>query len=144
MNMKERVEEFRKAFDASDDPELWRKLVAEETEEVGEAIEHLLKEIADLYYVTAGYMNVTGEQSVDVKAKELIGAMTNELACRFEYMIPEEVLKAVFEEVHRSNMSKLGKDGKPIRREDGKILKGPNYSPADIKKVLKEFDNASD
>ena len=29
--------------------------------------------------------------------------------------------------VHRSNMSKLGEDGKPIRREDGKILKGPNY-----------------
>ena len=31
--------------------------------------------------------------------------------------------------VHRSNMSKLGEDGKPIRREDGKILKGPNYKP---------------
>jgi len=29
--------------------------------------------------------------------------------------------------VHASNMSKLGEDGKPIRREDGKILKGPNY-----------------
>jgi predicted HAD superfamily Cof-like phosphohydrolase len=29
--------------------------------------------------------------------------------------------------VHQSNMSKLGEDGKPIRREDGKILKGPNY-----------------
>ena len=31
--------------------------------------------------------------------------------------------------VHKSNMSKLGLDGKPIRREDGKILKGPNYQP---------------
>lgn len=39
-------------------------------------------------------------------------------------------------EVHRSNMSKLGEDGKPIRREDGKSLKGPNYSPPDIAKVL--------
>jgi len=31
--------------------------------------------------------------------------------------------------VHVSNMSKLGPDGKPIRREDGKVLKGPNYQP---------------
>lgn len=39
-------------------------------------------------------------------------------------------------EVHRSNMSKLGADGKPIYREDGKILKGPNYTPPDLRKVL--------
>ena len=41
-------------------------------------------------------------------------------------------LEQVFEEVHKSNMSKLGEDGKPILREDGKILKGPNYKAADI------------
>ena len=41
-----------------------------------------------------------------------------------------------FEEVHRSNMSKLGHDGKPIRRADGKVLKGPNYSPPDLAKLL--------
>ena len=41
-----------------------------------------------------------------------------------------------FEEVHSSNMSKLGKDGRPIYREDGKVLKGPNYRPANLKKVL--------
>lgn len=34
---------------------------------------------------------------------------------------------AALEEVHRSNLSKLGEDGKPIRRADGKVLKGPNY-----------------
>lgn len=39
-------------------------------------------------------------------------------------------------EIHRSNMSKLDKDGLPIYREDGKVLKGPNYSPPDIEKVL--------
>jgi len=43
---------------------------------------------------------------------------------------------AVFREVHRSNMSKLGTDGKPVRREDGKVLKGPNYSPADLTRVF--------
>lgn len=37
-------------------------------------------------------------------------------------------LDGAFREVHRSNMSKLGPDGKPIKREDGKILKGPNFT----------------
>ena len=36
-------------------------------------------------------------------------------------------IQSAFNRVHASNMSKLGEDGKPIRREDGKILKGPNY-----------------
>jgi len=36
-------------------------------------------------------------------------------------------LDACFDHVHASNMSKLGEDGKPIYREDGKVLKGPNY-----------------
>src|SRR5678815_590843 len=40
-------------------------------------------------------------------------------------------------EIWRSNMSKLGADGKPIVREDGKILKGPNYFPPNIEGVLK-------
>lgn len=39
---------------------------------------------------------------------------------------------AIFAEVHRSNMSKLGADGNPVRRSDGKVLKGPNYSEADL------------
>jgi hypothetical protein len=39
--------------------------------------------------------------------------------------------------VQRSNMSKLGADGLPIYREDGKVLKGPNFSPPDIAKVLR-------
>ena len=34
--------------------------------------------------------------------------------------------------VHESNMSKLDEDGKPIYREDGKVLKGPNYKPPDL------------
>tara|TARA_R110000737_G_scaffold239048_1_gene251076 strand:- start:1364 stop:1783 length:420 start_codon:yes stop_codon:yes gene_type:complete len=46
------------------------------------------------------------------------------------------IIKDVFDEVHRSNMSKLGEDGKPIYREDGKVLKGPNYSPPNIGKFL--------
>ena len=41
-----------------------------------------------------------------------------------------------FKEVQRSNMSKLGEDGKPIYREDGKVMKGPNYSVPNLKNVL--------
>jgi predicted HAD superfamily Cof-like phosphohydrolase len=47
-------------------------------------------------------------------------------------------IDAVVEAIHRSNLSKLGADGKPIYREDGKVLKGPNYTTptADIKFIL--------
>ena len=45
-------------------------------------------------------------------------------------------ISEVFEEIQRSNMSKLGLDGKPIYREDGKVMKGPNYFKPDIAKIL--------
>ena len=45
-------------------------------------------------------------------------------------------LDKTFAEVHRSNMSKLGEDGKPVRRADGKVLKGPNYSPPDLTFIM--------
>jgi predicted HAD superfamily Cof-like phosphohydrolase len=45
-------------------------------------------------------------------------------------------LDKCFEEVHSSNMSKLGEDGKPIYREDGKVLKGPKYFAPDLTKYV--------
>jgi len=45
-------------------------------------------------------------------------------------------IEEVFNEIQRSNMSKLGADGKPIYREDGKVLKGPNYFKPDIAAIL--------
>lgn len=45
-------------------------------------------------------------------------------------------IEEVFEEIQRSNMSKLGNDGQPIYREDGKVLKGPNYFKPNIKSIL--------
>ena len=47
-------------------------------------------------------------------------------------------IQEVFEEIQRSNMSKLGEDGKPIYREDGKVLKGPNYFKPNIKDILEK------
>tara|TARA_R110002020_G_scaffold37072_6_gene111824 strand:+ start:900 stop:1223 length:324 start_codon:yes stop_codon:yes gene_type:complete len=45
-------------------------------------------------------------------------------------------IEEVFEEIQRSNMSKLDVDGKPIYREDGKVLKGPNYFRPNIGQIL--------
>jgi predicted HAD superfamily Cof-like phosphohydrolase len=45
-------------------------------------------------------------------------------------------IEAVFDEIQRSNMSKLNLDGKPIYREDGKVMKGPNYFKPDFSKII--------
>ena len=70
-------------------------------------IAEALKELADLVYVCYQYA-------------ENMGWLLDEALNR----------------VHLSNMSKLGEDGKPIYREDGKVLKGPNYKPPDLSDLL--------
>lgn len=45
-------------------------------------------------------------------------------------------IQEVFNEIQRSNMSKLGPDGKPIYREDGKVLKGPNYCKPNLEAIV--------
>ena len=67
----------------------------------------LLKELCDLQYVLSGF------------------------AVTFGLPFDE-----AFERVHESNMSKLGPDGKPIYREDGKVLKGPNYKKPDLSDLV--------
>ena len=48
----------------------------------------------------------------------------------------QDIIEDVFDEIQRSNMSKLGDDGEPIFREDGKVLKGPNYFKPNFKKFF--------
>lgn len=82
------------------------RLIAEEFDEFSDDScprEESLKELADLIYVCYGY------------------------AATFGWNLDEAVKR-----VHESNMSKLGDDGKPIYREDGKVLKGPNYKKPDL------------
>tara|TARA_B100001121_G_C18341369_1_gene458079 strand:+ start:235 stop:624 length:390 start_codon:yes stop_codon:yes gene_type:complete len=50
----------------------------------------------------------------------------------------QDKIVEVFDEIQRSNMSKLSADGKPVIREDGKILKGPNYFRPNIKSILEK------
>lgn len=114
------VTEFREAFSLpirgfpqpfEADLELHKKLIAEETAEFLQAVNEkdpveILDALADLAYVVQGCA----------------------LDCGFD-------LDAAFTEVHRSNMSKLMPDGSVHRREDGKVLKGPNFSPPDLRKL---------
>ena len=46
-------------------------------------------------------------------------------------------IEEVFDEIQRSNMSKLGEDGQPIYREDGKVMKGPNYFKPNFEEILR-------
>ena len=87
-------------------------LIAEEFIEFKDAVdnepyENELKELADLVYVCFQY------------------------AENMEWDLEEAL-----DRVHKSNMSKLGLDGKPIRRADGKVLKGPNYQPPVMKDLI--------
>lgn len=79
---------------------------------------------------------VVGEEENDIV--QIADALTDMLYIIFgtaeAYGI---VLEETFDEVHRSNLTKLDAEGNPIFREDGKVLKGENYQPPDIKKVLK-------
>lgn len=118
------VYEFHKAFNhpIQTEPrwpegircELRQNLVAEEADEFFKAVDErnmteTADAICDLMYVILG------------------AALEFGLGSRLELM---------FDEVHRSNMSKLGEGGKPVYREDGKSLKGPNFSPPDLKTIL--------
>jgi len=89
-----------------------RDLIAEEYKEFiaafeTEPYENELKELADLVYVCFQY------------------------AENMEWDLEEAL-----DRVHKSNMSKLGLDGKPIRRADGKVLKGPNYQPPHLNDLV--------
>ena len=95
-----------------------RNLIVEELKEFLEAEQMLfrsnpqfshncLKELADLVYVCYQYAANLGWD-----------------------------LDEAMDRVHKSNMSKLGEDGNPIYREDGKVLKGPNYQPPDLSDLV--------
>lgn len=78
-------------------------------------------------------------EDVDKRAKELADI----LYTVFGTIITEglqDVIERVFDEVHEGNMSKLGNDGKPVKRADGKVLKGPNYKEPNLSWIVKYYD----
>ena len=92
--------------------ELRLELIQEELDELAQAIEdrdmvQIADALTDLLYVVYGAGHAFG---ID--------------------------LDECFQEVHSSNMSKLGPNGKPIHREDGKVMKGPGYYEPDLESIL--------
>ena len=121
--LSEQAKEFRSKYNIKNsagrmDRAKQKNLIVEEFKEFLEADgfmfkhgqnvqEECLKELADLVYVCYQY------------------------AENMNWFLDEALNR-----VHLSNMSKLGEDGKPIYREDGKVLKGPNYKPPDLSDLI--------
>jgi predicted HAD superfamily Cof-like phosphohydrolase len=82
------------------------------------------------------YLEATNNQDL-VEIADALGDMLYILCGTIIEHGLQDKIEAVFEEIQRSNMSKLGQDGKPIYREDGKVLKGPNYFKPAIASILK-------
>ena len=112
MTLLDQAEEFRAAYNLTtngNQRQTQKALIDEEWSEFHEAFYFedecdQLKELADLVYVCF------------------------QMAASQEWDLDEAMRR-----VHKSNMSKLGEDGKPIYRGDGKVLKGPNYAPPNLK-----------
>jgi len=150
MNLGPMLQEFIKAFGASLDARLWYKLVKEELAELKEAMDkddkaNTLKELCDVLYVY-GPFNTFIETAVqaDLIPEEEAKEITEYLQTNMKIfqkaitLFPPMVVYEAFVRVHKSNMSKLGLDGKPIKREDGKVMKGPNYTPPDLSDLVED------
>ena len=147
--------QFMRIMDSQRDFAWWAEtLVTKETAELKKAhdekegIEQILKEMGDVIYVVAGFYNCMPAAPVELlsdernqKIDEIITDAWNTLVTiSNDHMISPEIIGEAFAAVHLSNLSKLDPEtGEPIRREDGKILKGPFYQPADMTKVVKQW-----
>lgn len=143
--------EFIRIMEANLDFVWWAdSLITEETKELAKAdveqegMEQIFKESADLLYVVAGFYNTMPtnphdllSEDVNQRLQEIHDNAWNTLAeISKKYAIPAELIVEAFKVVHASNMSKLDEEGKPIRRKDGKILKGPNYVAPDMTPIV--------
>lgn len=132
-------------------------LVTEEIKELREAYQEkvisdenmhqIFKETADVLYVIAHFYN-----TMPVYAPELISTERNQKIQKIlddatdivstvsqKLHIPLPLIIEAFIRVHKSNMSKLDNNGNPVRRDDGKIMKGPNYSPPNLTDIVEAW-----
>jgi predicted HAD superfamily Cof-like phosphohydrolase len=125
--MSEMVREFAKRMDQpldqqwAEDPKLedlrWSLIQEEYNEAFDESCNqnnpaYMFKELLDIMVTTIGYCVTYGWD-----------------------------VEEGFRRVHQSNMSKLGLDGKPLKNSEGKVLKGPNYKPANLKDLVETNTN---
>ena len=119
------VKEFHKAFklDYLDEPK------ANLGEDKNKLRFNLMREENDEYYEAANNNDM-------VEVADALGDMLYILCGTIIEHGMEHKIDEIFREIQNSNMSKLGADGIPIYREDGKVLKGPNYFKPDIEGIL--------
>jgi len=120
----EQVKEFNEAFNVDltrslQNDQLRVDLLVEEVQEYADALAEnnrveMLDAIGDILYILIGSCHYHGFSA--------------------------ELIERVFDEIHHSNKSKLDLDGTPILREDGKVLKGPNYFKPQIKAILEKHE----
>lgn len=144
------IDEFNKKFEVTPNPDLYAKLICEEVSEWQEELltngygPNLLKETVDVIYVLEGLLAANPDDDLDISEKldERLLIAIEIIECIIApfielYFTQTQIMQGFFE-VQRSNLSKLGRDGKPIYREDRKILKGPDYSEANVAPFIRD------
>ena len=132
-NREDIVQEFHSKFKHPIDEqwtttllELRLKLIREES---GEVMEEFVNMLMDLE---------RGKPVSTIQKTKLLKEL-----CDLQYVLSGAAvalgldIQTAFIRVHNSNMSKLGDDGKPVYREDGKIIKGDNYRPPNLEDLVK-------
>lgn len=123
-NQLKKVAEFHKAFKQQDGR--WPQPLDEQ----GYELRHrLMKEENDEYLQAC-------KDNVLIDIADALGDQLYILCGTILKHGMQHIIQEVFDEIHSSNMSKLDANGKPILREDGKILKGPSYFKPDISKFI--------
>lgn len=145
------VREFHEAFDIPvretptipyvDRVRLRARLIREEFDEVMEELDRMERRLTGKRGIRPYERAHEVYEAIARLAKELSDLRIVCEGTELEFGIPGD---AVYAEVHRSNMSKLDDNGRPIRRHDGKVLKGPNYEEANVLLVLGVIEGSAE
>lgn len=143
------LHQFNRTFEVGQNRPLYLTLLQEETYEFMEefvlhgATQNLLKETADVLYVLEGLLGMIEDEIIpdDLPKHDL----RDTLEC-IEYDIfpvadtafTYNQIYMAFRETHRSNMSKLDKNGFVLRREDGKVMKSDQFTKADMSNIYNQ------
>jgi predicted HAD superfamily Cof-like phosphohydrolase len=125
-----KVEEFHKAFGQENGR--WPRLISNSEYDLRHT---LMKEEND------EYLDACYKKSL-VEIADALGDQLYILCGTILKHGMQHIIEDVFNEIQDSNMSKLGEDGKPVLRADGKILKGPGYFRPNINKFLEDASSS--
>ena len=133
MTNQEKVEQFHRAFGLPVDAPWSVNLVDLREELIREEYEELI----DSFRLVEFARNFRGEIPKELKA-DLLKELGDVLYVVYGAAVALGLnVDEAFDIIHKSNMSKLDDNGHPIYREDGKVLKGPNYQAPDLTSLVK-------